>query len=357
MSDHIRAVRHPTIDVTDCGARCDATFDPFTLALAGTDDTAAWLAAIAALPPSGGIIETSGLSIISNTLTLPPYCTIRGTGRFFHATHMPPQCGLIFLPEAVGQVAIDVPPKSQACRLIDFGVMTGSDVLAAVRLTRGGSLWLEGVKLHAIQGAQPGGAPAPENGTGLLMEQLTAFVRIGHCSIGGYSVGIEAEATNQFSVYETQIIGNDLGLRLGRVGGTTCFIYGNCCFSDNWTGDVDVIHTACCSIRDTNSEYGSPRNSFFLRVGYGLDDDAPPPQNVSVRESYLTGNANPSATAIQVYRADGCWVERVTFNSAAGTLFATPKGKRSMLVERDNRLWESTGKLYGELVETQAAGR
>ncbi|MEA9986303.1 glycosyl hydrolase family 28-related protein [Subtercola sp. RTI3] len=63
------ALRLPTVDPRQFGAKFDGV----------TDDTAAWLAAIASLPANGGtVVHPGGLSILSGELILKSYSTIMG---------------------------------------------------------------------------------------------------------------------------------------------------------------------------------------------------------------------------------------------------------------------------------------
>jgi len=99
----------PWFDVKAFGAKCDDV----------TDDTAALQAALAAVPPTGGLIEIPGVCKFTQTLTITtPNVTIEGQGHFQFITQNPPVTYLDY--QGAGGNAIVV--GAQGFKMRDIGV-------------------------------------------------------------------------------------------------------------------------------------------------------------------------------------------------------------------------------------------
>lgn len=322
------ASRRTIVDVRDFGAKCNCTVNPVTLAITGDDDTEAVVAAIAALPEApnvGGAYGSGGGEVLIPALTritkpiriTRPYVTLRGVGTFCHPTSSLPPSGLVYDPPVLKGDALTIP--LQGCQLVNLGILTRPTGGAAVRTREG--VTLSGVKLHAIFGGRPGGLPNANDGRGLWLDGWQSQVRVQHCYIGGYEVGIEAANVGNFGLTETQVIGNGIGVRLGLTGGTTADIYGNNNIQNNAVGGIYIIRTGMCQITGTCFEYGEAfgpgwENPFAIRIGRGTDT----PTNIRVVGNNIQGNANPAAAAFVVSRVHGLRIEDNTFLAAHGDI-------------------------------------
>jgi hypothetical protein len=302
------------LDPRSLGATCDATYDPATGRISGTDDTPALAVALHSMPLLGGTIRIPGLCRITSGLTVASnMVTIVGFGGFLHSNSQTPTTGIVF--DSRKGVALTV--EGGTFKMRDTSVLSRRGVSAAVLVTGGNSVF-ENVKIFGIEGACPGCNPTETDGSGIQFSGVQSNVEILHSQIAGYNVGVDAESAAAFTILgRSQFMSNNINVRVGNGRGATQVMIQDADLQDAVVGNIDIVRAVTMTMNHNYFEIGSHHSPFNVRIGRDTGDA---PTSVSYRGNYLHCNDNAQTPAIILSAVNGWTQEDNTFNSCPGVI-------------------------------------
>ena len=302
------------VDPRRLGAKCDANYDASTKRISGTDDTAAFVAALQSISSRGGTVRIPGLCRITSGLVVTRnMVALVGYGGFLHSNSQTPSSGIIF--DAPAGVAVTV--QGGGFRMQDTSVLTRRGASVAIVVAGGNSVF-ENVKVFGTEGACPGCIPREADGTGIRFRGVQSNVDILHSQIAGYYVGIDAESTAALTIQgRSQFMSNDISIRIGRVHPAAQVTIQDADLQDAVTGNIDIVGAEAVTVSHNYFEIGSHQRPFNVRIGR---DAGTMPTSISYRGNYLHCNDNAQTPAIILNAVRGWTQEDNTFNSCPGVI-------------------------------------